>query len=141
MAVTGTDGALSAEGGGGSGSTMTSTPTYEFADAALDTDSNVGQAKQNQNLILVGGPSVNSLVQELVDDGQTMAASEYTEGEGMIQMVDGWSSGNSALVVAGHSGEDTRAAGEFLANYRDHQSDLEGQDQVTISTETGSVVQ
>jgi hypothetical protein len=141
MAVTGTDGALSAEGGGGSGSTTTMSPTYEFADAALDTDSNVGQAKQNQNLILVGGPSVNSLVQELVDDGQTMAASEYTEGEGMIQMVDGWSSGNSALVVAGHSGEDTRAAGEFLANYRDHASDLEGQDQVTISTETGSVVQ
>ncbi|MFP4038877.1 MAG: S-layer protein, partial [Candidatus Nanohaloarchaea archaeon] len=140
MAVTGTDGELSAEGGGGSGSVTSSSPTYEFADGALDSDENVGQAKQDENLILVGGPNVNSLVQELVDDNQTMDSSEYTEGEGMVQMVDGFSEGQSALVVAGHSGEDTRAAGEFLADYRNNEADLEGESEVAISTETGSVV-
>ena len=70
-----------------------------------------------------------------------MPASDYTEGEGMIQMVDGWSEGTSALVVAGATGEDTRTAAEFLADYRNNQDALEGQSQVTIETSSGSVVE
>lgn len=119
---------------------MASQPTYQFGDGVLDNDGNVGQVKNNENVIVVGGPNANSLTQELVDDNQSMPASDYTQGEGMIQMVDGWSSGNSALVVAGYSGEDTRAAAEFLADYRNNMDDLEGESQVTISTSSGSVV-
>jgi hypothetical protein len=139
MAVTGTDGGLSSSGAGG-GSAMAATPTYEMADGVLDSDGNVNQVKNNENVIVVGGPNANSLTQELVDDNQTMPASEYTEGQGMIQMVDGWSDGNSALVVAGYQGEDTRAAAQFLADYRNNQEDLEGQSEVTIETSSGSVV-
>jgi hypothetical protein len=139
MAMTGPDGALSM-GGGSGGSATAAQPTYEHASGVLDTDGNVNQVKNNENVIVVGGPNANSLTQELVDDNQTMPASDYTEGQGMIQMVDGWSSGNSALVVAGYQGEDTRAAAEFLANYRNNQDALEGQSEVTIETSSGSVV-
>ncbi|MFB6158269.1 MAG: S-layer protein [Candidatus Nanohalobium sp.] len=132
-------GSLSSEGGG-SGSVQTQMPTWQRADGVLADDGNVGQVKQNENVILVGGPAANSLTQELVADNQTMPASEYTQGQGMIQLVDGFSEGHQALVVAGYSGKDTRAAAEFLANYRNNQDALEGKEKVTISTSTGSVV-
>ncbi|MFB6100826.1 MAG: S-layer protein, partial [Candidatus Nanohalobium sp.] len=106
----------------------------------LADDGNIGQVKNNDNVILVGGPAANSLTQELVNDNQTMPASQYTQGQGIIQLVDGFSEGNKALVVAGATGEDTRAAAKFLANYRNNQQALEGQDKVTISTSSGSVV-
>jgi hypothetical protein len=138
-AITGADGELSAEGGGTVDQDVF-TPTYEMADGVFDTASNIGDVKDNENVVLVGGPNANALTQELVDDNQTMPASDYTEGQGMIQMVDGFSEGNSALVVAGQSGADPTAAAEFLANYRDNQDALEGQSEVTINTETNSVV-
>lgn len=137
-AFTGEDGSLSASGGG-SGSAPTMSPTYQMADGLLDSDSSVSSAKTNENLVLVGGPAVNSLTSELVTDNQTMPASNYTEGQGMIQMVDGFEGGD-AVIVAGHSAADTRAAGEFLANYRNNEGALEGKSEVTIDTETNSVV-
>ena len=140
MALTGPEGSLSAEGGG-SGSVTSMMPTYEYADGVLDSDSNVGQVQNSDNLILVGGPSVNSLVAELADEGETWTADEYTEGEGLIQHVpNAFSEGQDAVIVAGYAGEDTRAAGEFLADYRNNEGALEGNQQVTISTESGQVV-
>jgi len=106
----------------------------------LDSDSDTQHRAGSDHLILVGGPSVNSLVADLADDGETWTADEYTEGEGLIQMIPNYDGDRDAVIVAGYSGEDTRAAGEFLANYRDHGADLEGETQVTISTETGQVV-
>ena len=120
---------------------LTSTPTYEFADGVLDSDGNIGQVQNSDNLVLVGGPSVNALVAELADEGETWTADEYTEGEGLIQHVpDAFAEGQDAVIVAGYSGEDTRAAGEFLADYRNNEGALEGETQVTISTESGQVV-
>lgn len=141
LAVTGAGGSLSADGGSSSasGSAMSESATGSYADVALDNELE-GSDRTASNLILVGGPSVNSLVGELVDENQTMPASDYTEGEGMVQMVDGFGD-HSALIVAGHSGEDTRAAGEFLADYRNNQEAMAGQSQVTVSTETGQVVE
>jgi len=127
--------------GGGSSSVMASTPTFQRASGVLDSDGNIDQVKNNDNIIVVGGPNANALTQELVEENQTMAASEYTEGQGMIQMVDGWSEGQQALVVAGYSGEDTRNAAEFLADYRNNEDSLAGNSEVTIETSSGSVVQ
>ena len=137
-AVTGADGSL--EMGGGSGSVQAASPTYQYAEGLLTDDGSVGQARDNENLVLVGGPAANSLTQDLVDQNQTMPAGDYTSGQGMIQMVDGFSEGNSALVVAGATGEDTRTAAEFLADYRNNQDALEGNSEVTIETSSGSVV-
>ncbi|NMI89105.1 S-layer protein [Nanohaloarchaea archaeon] len=143
MAVTGADGDLTEGGGTGGGTVETSTPTgFSSQYTALDSDSSVSSAKQDRHLVLVGGPAVNSVVGELVEANETMAGSEYTEGQGMLQLVeDAFSQGNDALIVAGHSGEDTRAAGEFLVNHDENSDALEGSTQVTVNTAEGTVVQ
>ncbi len=137
-AVTEADGSLST--GGGSGSVEAASATYQYADGVLADDGNIDQVKNNDNVVLVGGPAANSLTQELVTDNQTMPASDYTEGQGMVQLTDGFPGGH-ALVVAGATGEDTRAAAEFLADYRNNGDALEGQSQVTIETQSGTVVE
>jgi|APHM01.1.fsa_nt_gi hypothetical protein len=71
-----------------------------------------------------------------------MAGSEYTEGQGMLQLVeDAFTEGHDALIVAGFSGEDTRAAGEFLVNHDENSDALEGSTEVTVNTAEGTVVQ
>ncbi|NMJ77166.1 S-layer protein [Nanohaloarchaea archaeon] len=147
MAITGADGDLT-EGGGSTGGSdgedpVQRTPTgFSSQYTALDSDSSVSSAKQNRHLVLVGGPAVNSVVGELVEANETMAGSEYTEGQGMLQLVeDAFSEGHDALIVAGFSGEDTRAAGEFLVNHDENSDALEGSTQVTVNTAEGTVVQ
>ncbi|MFB6180545.1 MAG: S-layer protein [Candidatus Nanohalobium sp.] len=112
----------------------------------LDTSENIGQVKQNDNLILVGGPSVNDLTQQLAQEDMTMTEDKWVsgdyEGTSILQLTEGFDGegGNKALVVAGHQGEDTNAAAEYLANYESHQEALSGKEKVKISTETGQVV-
>ena len=71
-----------------------------------------------QNLVLVGGPAVNTLVAEAAaedcgTDGTGVWALEpfraKGEGNAQIQLVN-WENGNWALVVAGNSADDTLAA-------------------------------
>jgi hypothetical protein len=141
-AFTSDAGELNAEGGG-SGSVDTMSPTgWSTQYVALDSDSSVSQAKQDSNMILVGGPAANSLVSELAEANKTQSVMDYTEGQGMLQVVeDAFSEGNDALIVAGYSGEDTRQAGAYLTNYEQHADMLAGQDMVSINTAEGSVVQ
>jgi len=77
--------------------------------------------KSTKNLILVGGPAVNTLVKELGDAGKTQTRDWYVsqgEGTAIVDLVaDAFASGKSALVVAGYSAADTRAATSMLQNY------------------------
>jgi len=86
-------------------------------------------------MILVGGPAVNDLTQELAQANQTMERREYEENQAIIQLVEGaFSEGNDALIVAGHSGEDTQEASTFLSNYDENSDRLSGQSQVNLET-------
>ena len=134
MAVTGTDGSLSASGS--TSSVTTSTPTGFPNAAALDSDSNIESLKTSDELILVGGPAVNALTAELADEGKTRTADEYSEGSAIVQIVnDAFAEGQDAIVVAGYAGEDTREAANHLANYADNSEDLAGQETVELSTQ------
>jgi coenzyme F420-reducing hydrogenase delta subunit len=54
----------------------------------------------------------------------------------MVQVVnDAFAEGQDAVVVAGYSGEDTRQAANYLANYADNSEDLAGQETVELSTQ------
>lgn len=128
----------------------TQTPAYgdTFPSVgALDTDESIGQVKENDNVILVGGPAINDLTAELATENQTWDADEWQtgghEGTSLLQLTEGFDGegGNKALVVAGHAAEDTRTAAEYLSNYGDHSDALSGESNVTISTETGNVVE
>lgn len=97
-----------------SSGTVKSTNPIKTSIAMLDTDAGIEAAKTSKNLILVGGPFVNSLVKTLADGGKTWAGQRYLdEGSGtyIVQYVsNAFTNGKAALIVAGTSAADTRAA-------------------------------
>ena len=112
-------GAATASSGSTGGSTIQESVPISTAVARLDSEIDA-TSRQTKNLILVGGPVVNSLVAELAAAGKTWDATKYrTNGEGtyVLDYVDGaFASGKAALVVAGHSAADTRSAAAKLVN-------------------------
>ncbi|MFQ6050213.1 MAG: S-layer protein [Candidatus Hydrothermarchaeota archaeon] len=77
----------------------------------LDTEV-TSENKANYNLILVGGPNVNSLVRELDEAGKIpvdIAAAPSGEGF-LILLEDPWGTGMNVLIVAGPDREGTRKA-------------------------------
>lgn len=96
--------------------------------ARLDTDSGVEAAKLSKNLILVGGPAVNKLTAEAlgVSFPSYGADSTIPEGAAIIKLVDNaFTTGKTALVVAGWDAENTRAACSVLQQFSTY-ADLTG---------------
>lgn len=98
--------------------TVTSPPS-----ALLDTEV-TESTKTNKNLVLVGGPAINTLVAELADKSCVTSLEDWRsggmKGKAEIALVnDAFAAGKWALVVAGHSAADTRAASTYLANNAD----------------------
>jgi hypothetical protein len=95
-----------------------------IVDDIAKTDTEVSEAaKQTKNLILVGGPAVNSLTAtalglEFPSYGE---ASTIPENNAMIKMVNGaFAQGKAALVVAGWDAPNTRAACSVLQQYTEY---------------------
>jgi len=87
--------------------------------------------KSNNNLILIGGPASNTLVAELAAAGKTWTLQQWLDGTktntAIIQLVDNaFSSGKSALIVAGYASLDTRVASSILQNWDSHRSEFNG---------------
>ena len=101
-----------------------SVPGQIAANAAwLDTEV-TPSIKSNNNLILVGGPAINSLVADLAAQPNSSVWNLNTWRDGahnnmaQIALVENaFAQGKVALVVAGHSADDTRAACKAVANY------------------------
>jgi hypothetical protein len=84
--------------------------------------------KANANIVLVGGPCANSLVQALVDAGKLDASMTcaggtpgpaWTPGVAYVKVVeDAFATGRVALVVAGTNAADTRLATSLLSQGR-----------------------
>src|SRR3989344_5559848 len=69
------------------------------------------------NLILVGGPCANTLVEELFD--YTCDGWSFEDGEAVVKMAD--NGDKVAMLVAGTSADDTRRASKAIANYADYE--------------------
>lgn len=131
------DGTLSSSGGSGSQDvTVDNVVTNSdmvgtMSDIAM-TDEQVSQSDRDSDMILVGGPAVNTLVGELAADGQTWTEDQWSENhqdQALLQLVEGaFGDGNHALIVAGWGAEDTSAAARYLSNYGEHQDALEDAD-------------
>ena len=114
--------------------------------ARLDTDTEVELAKLNKNLILVGGPCANKVVEALANEGKTLTCSEWLDGthvgEARIQLIeDAFTAGKVALIVAGLNAENTRAACSVLQQYDEYDLSgtivkVEGTEIPTVSTIT-----
>jgi len=67
-----------------------------------------------QNLVVVGGPCVNSVAASLLGNPADCAEG-FSPGKARLKMIDS-GAGNLAMLVAGYSGEDTRLAGKVVAH-------------------------
>ena len=100
-------------------------------------DSEITTADQSEkNLILVGGPCANTLVRTLLDSTEATCVSDfedmgYTAGTAMIKYVaDAWGTGKAALIVAGNTAADTRAACAVLQDYDANTDTLVGEEAI-----------
>jgi hypothetical protein len=80
---------------------------------ATKLDSEVASVSA-QNLIVVGGPCVNTVAAELMGNPSDCAAG-FTPGKARVKLFE-QTNGNMAMLVAGYSGADTRLAGKVIAN-------------------------
>jgi hypothetical protein len=97
--------------------------------ARLDTDSGMAALTQSKNLILVGGPCVNSLTAQALGlpAGTCGAASTVPANNAMIKIVNNaFAQGLTALVVAGWDAENTRAACSVLQQFSSYSATLTG---------------
>ncbi len=98
--------------------------------ASMDTEI-TDQQRTSRNMILVGGPAVNQLVADLAAQNDAVWTQDQwqdREGEAVLQMVeDAFSEGTNALIVAGHSAEDTVRAARYISDWKDHRSSLRGE--------------
>jgi len=122
---------------GAQGGTITYEKVVPITTPIAKLDSEVSDSdKTTKNLILVGGPCANTLVQELVDSGKL--GSEYTcaggtpgsaweANTGYVLLVnDAFAQGKAALVVAGTTGAETLNACKILQDYTNHENELTG---------------
>lgn len=85
-------------------------------------DSEVSAAdKSNKNLILVGGPYANALVETLAGYGKTWTRAQWDaqgSGTAMVDLIaDAFTTGKYALVVSGYTKDDTRFVTTVLQNF------------------------
>ena len=109
-------------------------------------DDKVTEEQKLGNLILVGGPSVNKLVKELLSaewnttDTYTAWLDNYASGEAMIELVeDAFGDGSLALIVAGTDAADTVEACHVLQNYDDYATEFADKKEVKVTTEADTV--
>ncbi|MDO8656554.1 MAG: hypothetical protein Q7K45_04910 [Nanoarchaeota archaeon] len=95
---------------------------------ATKLDSEVASVSA-QNLIVVGGPCVNTVAAELLGN-PSVCTEGFSPGKARIKLFEN-ANGKIAMLVAGHSGADTRLAGKVLAH---RASELSGTEVVVEGT-------
>jgi hypothetical protein len=126
---------------GAAGSTYTTTTIVPVTTAVAKLDSEITTTDEaNMNLVLVGGPCVNTLVAQLATAGKfdyTCAANWPASNFAVIKVVDdAFATGKVALVVAGTTAADTRLGTDTLQQY----STLSGKLVGSAVTVTGTTV-
>jgi hypothetical protein len=101
--------------------------------AAVDTE--VTEPTKD-DLILVGGPSVNSLVAQLGLTKEDFKKGETGVGK-LVFKANAFGGEKSAIVVAGWDAENTRASAWVLAHYKTYTDNLKDKTDVTV-TGTGT---
>jgi hypothetical protein len=129
------EGATTSATGSSAGATVKQAVAVKTPLGKLDSEI-TSSDKSTKNLILVGGPAVNTLVAELADGAKTKDRAWYVAqgaGTAIIDLVaDAFTSGKSALVIAGHSADDTRAAAKIMQTYDMYAADFAAKSTVVI---------
>jgi hypothetical protein len=88
---------------------------FNAATGVSRTDADFAAADPTKNVVLIGGPAVNELVNNLAVAGDTWTADQYPADAAIIQYVADAFGTRDALVVAGYAAKDTKLAGQVLA--------------------------
>lgn len=127
------EGATVSTSGGTSGGTVRSAVPIKTMLAKLDSQVTASD-KNTKHLILVGGPYVNTLVNDLASAAKTWTRAQWDAqgaGTAIVQLVnDAFVSGRSALVVSGFTAADTRTVTTVLQNFEEHKSTFAGKNLV-----------
>ncbi|MBI2580122.1 MAG: S-layer protein [Candidatus Aenigmarchaeota archaeon] len=127
------EGATTSATTGASAGTVKQAVPVKTSIAKLDTEVTTAD-KTTKNIILVGGPAVNSLVRELATAAKTKDTQWYLDqgpGTTLVDLVsDAFTTGKSVLVVAGYNADDTRTGTGVLQNYDAHASELASKNRV-----------
>ncbi len=127
---------------GATGSTYTTTTIVPITTAVAKLDSEITTSDEAaKNLVLVGGPCVNTLVANLATAGKFDYTCANWPGSNfaIIKVVDdGFATGKVALVVAGTRADDTRLGTSVLQQY--NQPAVSGKLTGTTITVTGTAV-
>jgi hypothetical protein len=82
--------------------------------AKLDTE--ITSSSLDKPIVLLGGPNVNQLTNELAAAGSTKTASEFEMDRAYVDLVEDAFNSMTALVIAGYAGPDTRKAAQVVAS-------------------------
>ncbi len=105
---------------GTSSTSYTTQSVVRITTAVAKLDSEVTATEKAKNLVLVGGPCVNTLVADLATAGKFdyTCANWPAENFALIKVVDGaFTTGKVALVVAGTRADDSRLGTSVLQQY------------------------
>ena len=112
-------------------------PPFESGIIKLDTEiENI----KGQDVIIVGGPCVNTVAAELMGVGYKVEPEcyqDFEEGKAKIKLFE---DENVALLVAGSSADDTRRACTVLKNYKDYADALVGAEVEMTATSDADIV-
>jgi hypothetical protein len=103
--------------GGGAGTVTTETVQAIEADVVRMSDEISQTEKENNDLVLMGGPCINDLVAELYDLGLFPYSCDDWPGRdfGRVQVIaDAFGAGQTALVIAGTNGPQTTLAARVV---------------------------
>ncbi|MBN2203375.1 MAG: S-layer protein [Candidatus Aenigmarchaeota archaeon] len=107
-----------APSGGSTGSTVTTETVLPITADVVKLDTEVTDTDRNtKDMVLLGGPCINSLVAELADDGTFPYTCADWPGSnfGRVELVsDAFASGYTALVIAGTTAADTDLAARIV---------------------------
>lgn len=120
---------------GGSGVTTEVVNPISVGLAVLDKDA---PAVGTANLIVVGGPCVNTVAAELMGN-PTECAAGFTAGKAMIKSYE--ENGKVAILIAGMNAEDTVGASYVLSNYADYAAFQGSEVEVVVPDLSNIVVQ
>jgi hypothetical protein len=122
----------------GSEVSYTSYPSVPVTSAIAKLDTEMSALKTAKHVVLVGGPCINDLVDELATAGKFTYSCASWPGRdfGLIEAIDdAFATGKVALVVAGTRADDTRIATSALQMY---DTKLAGQTAASVEV-TGTV--
>ncbi|MFC1800690.1 hypothetical protein ACFLYT_01405 [Nanoarchaeota archaeon] len=110
----------------------TTTDITRIQVGAVQLASQISDRVNEENLIIVGGPCINSAAAMIMGHPDECTRG-FSVGKAKIKLYE-HNNGKFALLVAGRIGQDTRAAAKIIANYEDYKADFKGTELVVAET-------